>query len=66
MFGLERNKQHSDPIKRQTTTFRVLKIDLPDARLGLNLACNITKRMVYCQNRLTLWRMTTYDSKWIQ
>jgi twinkle protein len=25
MFGLERNKQHSDPIKRQTTTFRVLK-----------------------------------------
>ena len=25
MFGLERNKQHTDPIKRQTTTFRVLK-----------------------------------------
>lgn len=25
MFGLERNKQHSDPIKRQITTFRVLK-----------------------------------------
>jgi len=25
MFGLERNKQHSDPVKRQTTTFRVLK-----------------------------------------
>lgn len=25
MFGLERNKQHADPIKRQTTTFRVLK-----------------------------------------
>ena len=25
MIGLERNKQHSDPIKRQTTTFRVLK-----------------------------------------
>jgi twinkle protein len=25
MFGLERNKQHTDPVKRQTTTFRVLK-----------------------------------------
>ncbi len=25
MFGLERNKQEEDPIKRQTTTFRVLK-----------------------------------------
>ena len=25
MFGLERNKQDEDPIKRQTTTFRVLK-----------------------------------------
>ena len=25
MFGLERDKQHSDPIQRQTTTFRVLK-----------------------------------------
>lgn len=25
MFGLERNKQHSDPVQRQTTTFRVLK-----------------------------------------
>ena len=25
MFGLERNKQDEDPVKRQTTTFRVLK-----------------------------------------
>lgn len=25
MFGLERDKQHEDPVKRQTTTFRVLK-----------------------------------------
>jgi twinkle protein len=25
MFGLERNKQEEDPIKKQTTTFRVLK-----------------------------------------
>ena len=25
MFGLERNKQHTDPAKRQLTTFRVLK-----------------------------------------
>ena len=25
MFGLERNKQHTDPVKRQVTTFRVLK-----------------------------------------
>lgn len=25
MFGLERDKQHEDPIARQTTTFRVLK-----------------------------------------
>jgi twinkle protein len=25
MFGLERDKQHSDPVQRQTTTFRVLK-----------------------------------------
>jgi twinkle protein len=25
MFGLERNKQHEDPVQRQTTTFRVLK-----------------------------------------
>lgn len=25
MFGLERNKQHEDPVMRQTTTFRVLK-----------------------------------------
>jgi twinkle protein len=25
LFGLERDKQHEDPVKRQTTTFRVLK-----------------------------------------
>lgn len=25
MFGLERDKQHTDPVQRQTTTFRVLK-----------------------------------------
>jgi twinkle protein len=25
MFGLERDKQHKDPVMRQTTTFRVLK-----------------------------------------
>jgi twinkle protein len=25
MFGLERHKQHDDPVQRQTTTVRVLK-----------------------------------------
>ena len=44
MFGLERNKQHSDPIKRQTTTFRVLKDRFTGCATGIKFGLQYNQK----------------------
>jgi twinkle protein len=47
MFGLERNKQDPDPVKRQTTTFRVLKDRFAGSATGEKFGLHYDRKTGY-------------------